>query len=408
MLTSRQCRKRLGGVLTAALLAVAPALSCADVMMLWRSDGLHAVRAGLEAGRSDATPALNAIIRHADEALTRGPYSVVHKTGFRGGDIHDYYSQGPYWWPDPESPDGLPYIRRDGQTNPEKYGDAFDSRRRHDMTRDVTALTLAGYFTGERRYLDHAALQIRTWFITPDTRMNPNMDHAQSIPGRSAGRPPGIIDSRAFVYIIDAALTLHDLGALNDEDLATLQAWFGRMAQWLETSDNGRGERAARNNHGTYYDLQLAAFHWFAGNTEAAARVVDRFCETRIAPQLAADGSQPHELARTRPYHYSLFNLQAMANVMLLARRMQLDTDAAECSIEDGIRRGLAYVAGHPATGMDWPAGPGDNAGRGLYELLVLYHYLAGPDHGRDPALHPRGAFESAMIHLLLPTEPTR
>ena len=408
MLTGRQCWKRLGGVLVAILLGAAPAFACADVMMLWRSDGLQAVRAGLEAGRSDAIPALEAVRLHADEALTRGPYSVVDKTGFRGGDIHDYYSQGPYWWPDPESPDGLPYIRRDGQTNPEKYGDGFDSKRRHDMTRDVTALTLAGYFTGDRRYLEHAAQQIRTWFITPETLMNPNMDFAQSIPGRSAGRPPGIIDSRAFVYIIDAALTLQQLGALNDGDLAALEAWFGRMAQWLETSDNGRGEAAARNNHGTFYDLQLAAFHWFAGNTEAAARVVGRFCETRITPQVAADGSQPHELARTRPYHYSLFNLQAMANMALLARRMQLDTDDADCSIEEGIRRGLAYVAGHPATGKDWPSGPGDPAGKALYELLILYHYLAGTEHGRDPALQPQGAFEDAVIHLLLPTDTTR
>ena len=276
------------------------------------------------------------------------------------------------------------------------------------MTRDVTALTLAGYFTGDRRYLEHAAKQIRTWFIAPETLMNPNMDHAQSIPGRSAGRPTGIIDSRAFVYVIDAALTLHELGVLSDGELAVVESWFGRMAHWLEHSENGQGERAAQNNHGTFYDLQLAAFNWFAGNEEAAAQVVDRFCETRIRPQVADDGSQPAELARTRPYHYSLFNLQAMTNMALLARRMQLDTDAADCSMEDGIRRGLAYIAGQPASGKDWPSGPGDASGETLFQLLVLYHLLSGTDPGRDPALQARGAFDSSVIHLLAPTDTTR
>lgn len=394
-------------MLTASLLALTPMPSCADVMMLWRGEGLDAARIGIEAGRNDATPALEALTRLADEALERGPYSVVDKTGFRGEDIHDYYSQGPYWWPDPESPDGLPYIRRDGQTNPEKYGEGFDSQRRHDMTRDVTALTLAGYLTGERLYLEHAARLIRTWFIAPATRMKPNMDHAQSIPGRSAGRPPGIIDSRAFVYTIDAALTLHQLGALEDGELAALRDWFGRMAHWLEHSENGKGERAAQNNHGTFYDLQLAAFNWFAGNEEAAAQVVDHFCETRITPQVAADGSQPAELARTRPYHYSLFNLQAMTNMALLARRMHLETDAADCSIEDGIRRGLEYVARSPATRLDWPDGSEAAAEERLFELVLIYHFLAGTEPGQSPPPPPAGAFERSVIHLLLPIDPT-
>ena len=397
---ARHHRRRLGAVLAAGLFALAPAPAGAETMMLWRGEGVEAGRTAVEQGRAEAGPALGALIEHADQALARGPYSVVDKTGFRGGDIHDYSSQGPYWWPDPESPDGLPYIRRDGQTNPEKYGDGFDSQRRHDMTRDVTALTLAGYLTGERRYLEHAARQIRTWFIAPATRMNPNMDHAQSIPGRSAGRPPGIIDSRAFVSTIDAALTLHEFGVLDDADLAALKAWFGEMAHWLETSENGLGERAAQNNHGTFYDLQLAAFHWFAGNTEAATRVAESFCAARVSTQVMSDGSQPEELARTRPYHYSLFNLQAMVNVALLARRMGLETDAAECSIEDGIRRGLEFVA-------NWPDGPEEAAAERLFELVLVYHFLAGTDPGQNPPLPPAGAFERSVIHLLLPTDPT-
>jgi hypothetical protein len=399
--------KRPAAMLTAILLGLAPALSCADVMMLWRGDGLQAVKSGIESGRTEALPALDAVTRHAKEALARGPYSVVDKTNFAGDDIHDYYSQGPYWWPDPDSPDGLPYIRRDGQVNPEKYGDGFDSKRRHDMTLDVTALTLAGYFTGDRHYLEHAARQIRTWFIAPETLMNPNMDYAQSIPGRSAGRPAGIIDSRAFVYSIDAALTLHQLDALNDDDLATLKSWFERMAHWLETSEIGQGERAAKNNHGTFYDLQLASFHWFAGNREAARQVIDRFCETRISPQVEPDGSQPLELARTKPYHYSLFNLQAMINMALLARRMQLDTDDPGCSMEDGIRRGLEYVAGRPEATMQWPSGSGNSPAERQFQLQVLYKFLAGPDDGRDPFPRSRDMFQSSVIHLLITTDPT-
>ena len=392
--------------LVAGVVCLLPGLAGADAMMLWRGAPSETARAGQALDGNDATPALAALLAGADEALGRGPYSVVDKTGFRGDDIHDYHSQAPYWWPDPETPDGLPYVRRDGQTNPEKYGDALDSRRRHDMSLDLAALSRAGHFTEDRRYLEHAALLLRTWFIAPATRMNPNMRHAQSIPGRTPGRGAGIIDSRAFVYAVDAALLLRDEGLLGEDELAALRSWFGDFAAWLEASENGRDERAARNNHGTFYDFQLAAFHWFAGNRQAAEDVISRFCAVRIEQQVEADGRQPHELARTRPFHYSVFNLQAMINMALLARRMGLDTNDPDCSIEAGIERGLAFVAERPDSGADWPENPTDPAWRELYELLRVYDHLAGGERFRDALARSGDAFGSSVVNLLLNASP--
>ena len=277
-------------MISVILFFIFPAESNADVMMLWRDDWLQQVRSEMESNPGATHPALDAVIADADLALSRGPYSVTDKTGLpEDQDIHDYYSQAPYWWPDPEKADGLPYIRRDGEVNPDKYSDAFDSKRKSEMVQDVVALTLAGYFTADSRYLDHAARQVRTWFTDSRTAMNPNMQYAQSIPGRSAGRATGIIDSRSFVRIIESASVLHRLHALNDEDMAALKKWFGQLALWLKTSANGVKEGEARNNHGTFYDLQLAVFSWFSGDGHISREIVVRFCDTRVKRQVDAD-----------------------------------------------------------------------------------------------------------------------
>lgn len=386
-----------------------PMVCSADFMMLWNDDWLQQVKSDMESGQAMASPALDSVIRQADLALSRGPYSVTNKTGFpENRDIHDYYSQGPYWWPNPDTADGLPYIRRDGEVNPEKYGDAFDSRRRHDMIEDLTALSLAGFFTGDSRYLDHAAQQIRTWFIDHRTAMNPNMKFAQSIPGRSAGRATGIIDSRSFIRAAESALLLRKLNFLDDKDMVALREWFGRFADWLKTSENGLKEGEAKNNHGTFYDLQLAVFSWFSGDQDTSREVVSRFCERRVRRQVEVDGRMPHEIGRTKPFHYSVFNLQAMLNMALLARRIDEEMLPGHCTDDDRIQRAVEYVAGLGVTGKDWPQQPADPAYEPVFELLLLMHQLTNDASYQDKAMDTGRAFEHSVIHLLLPTQTTR
>lgn len=376
------------------------------MMMLWRDDWLGQVKSELESGQVTTQAALDAVIVKADLALARGPFSVTHKTGFSGDrDIHDYYSQGPYWWPDPESADGLPYIRRDGKVNPEKYGDAFDSNRRHEMVQDVVALTLAGFFTGDSRYLDHAARQIRTWFTDPLTAMNPNMNYAQAVPGRSAGRAAGIIDSRSFIRVAESASLLHKLGSLNEQDMAALRAWFGQLALWLQTSEIGVKEGNAKNNHGTFYDLQVAVFSWFSNDGETAREIVARFCEVRVKQQVKADGRMPHELARTKPFHYTVFNLQAMLNMALFAERLDVKMLPDGCTTDHRIQRAVDYVSGLGPNYRDWPDLSDARVHERAFELLLFMYQLTGDERYHRKAMEASHLFGQSVIHLLIPSQ---
>ncbi len=218
-------------------------------------------------------PALAAAVarlrREAEEALQAGPFSVMDKKAPPpSGDKHDYMSLGPYWWPDPEKPDGLPYIRRDGEVNPE--GDTYDRNPLNAMTAAVETLALAYYLTDHPPYADHAARLLRVWYLDEATRMNPHLEYGQAIPGRTAGRGIGIIDTAQLVRLVDAVGLLGGSRAWTSEDQQSLQAWFRQYLTWLRQSAHGREEARATNNHGTWYDAQVGAFALFVGDERTA------------------------------------------------------------------------------------------------------------------------------------------
>jgi hypothetical protein len=273
------------------------------------------------------TASFAALKRRADKALTVAPRSVTHKTFMpASGNKHDYVSMGPYWWPNPQTSDGLPYVRRDGARNPEVAGNAFDSDRLVAMANDARDLALAHYFTGDKRYAAHAAAVVRIWFLDSATRMNPNLRFGQAIPGIVDGRGTGLIDSRHFWQVIDSAILAHAAGELKDGELAALRQWFREFATWMQESDVGQEEAAAYNNHGMFYDAQLVAFLRFAGDPARARRVAFNATTLRILGQIDRDGNLPHELHRTRPFHYTAFTL--LAAVHLAENAVALDAGA--------------------------------------------------------------------------------
>src|SRR5215813_9686107 len=208
-------------------------------------------------------PAMEALSREADKALKAGPFSVTRKERVApGGDKHDYLSLAPYWWPDPKSKDGLPYIRRDGETNPDsKRG--TDAPLIGEMAGAVETLAIAYYFTGEERYAERAALLIRAWFLDPATKMNPNFRYAQAILGHNEGRGAGLIESRHFIKIVDAVGLLNGSRSWTEKDQQALTAWFREFVKWMRTSSNGIDEAQAKNNHGSWYAAQLACYALF-------------------------------------------------------------------------------------------------------------------------------------------------
>jgi len=295
------------------------------------------------AGDERLAGAMARLREEADAALEAGPFSVMQKEHLPpSGDKHDYMSVGPYWWPDPDAPDGKPYIRRDGRVNPERY--EYDSAPLKAMCEAVETLALAYHLTDRQPYAEHAARLLRTWFLDPDTRMNPHLRFGQAIPGRCTGRGIGIIDTTRLVRLVDAVGMLDGSPAWTDADRRGLEKWFAAYLDWMLQSDYGRAEARTRNNHGTWYDVQVASFALFTGRRELARKVLQEAAARRIASQIEPDGRQPLELARTRSFDYSVMNLQGMFALAILGRCVDVDLWHFRTSDGRSIRQALDWL----------------------------------------------------------------
>jgi hypothetical protein len=291
----------------------------------YNSAALAAARAGATAGDASMTAIVNSLRERGDALLSGGPFTIVHKQHpLPGVDPHDYVSLAPYYWPNPDTPDHLPYIRRDGERNPETR--EFDARIFSAFSEHVWGLALAGYMTGDHRYSQRASELLRTWFIDPDTRMNPNLEHAQFVKGENTGRGTGIIESNRFLNVVDGIglLRASDAGWTAD-DQSRVDTWFRDYLKWMQESRNGKAEAAATNNHGTWYDVQATTYLLFLGDETGARQVVEAAKSKRIAAQIQPDGQMPRELGRTKSWGYSCFNLKALAQLADLGRRVNVD-----------------------------------------------------------------------------------
>lgn len=299
--------------------------------------------------------AYNKLLSSADRALKQPLYSVMDKSlTAASGDKHDYYSFPPYWWPDPSKKDGLPYIRKDGETNPDANSDATDKKRLVAMSNDVSNLALAWYFSQNPAYAQKAREQLVNWFINPQTRMNPNLQYAQAIPGINDGRGIGLIDSRALVEVIDAIELLRPANVISDKEYQQLKQWYGDFYRWMTTSQNGFEEDNWHNNHGTYFDLQAVSFALFSGQIAEAKQRLQITQLRRIANQFDNQGRQMAELERTRPWHYSNFNLEAYNKLGRLGEITGVDV--WNFSLDDhSLRKGYSYVAGFVNSDTPWP-----------------------------------------------------
>jgi hypothetical protein len=290
------------------------------------------------------------VIAAANRYLTRVPQTITafHAARSAGGP-HDFFSEGDYWWADPKNPDG-PYIRRDGESNP---GNFVDHRRALvRLSLEVPALTAAWKLTSDERYAAQARRHLRAWFVDPSTRMTPSLEYAQAIHGIATGRGTGIIDTIHLVEVARAIEVLQRGGALPGAELQPIGAWFADYVRWMTTHPYGIEERDAKNNHGTCWVMQVAAFATVTGDEVQKEMCRVRFKTVLLPTQMAPDGSFPLELARTKPYGYSLFNLDAMATICQIldgpaATRPHDDRRLWTFELPDGrgMRRALAFMA---------------------------------------------------------------
>jgi hypothetical protein len=280
-------------------------------------------------------------------------YSVMNKAQIPpSGDKHDYLSQAPYWWPDPSKPNGLPYIRRDGERNPE-LNRISDSHEMDLLIEEAETTALAYFFTGDEKYAWHAAQLIRTWFIDPKTRQNPNLKFGQGIPGITTGRGIGLIETRELYRIIDAAILLEESKSWTANDRDQLKKWFADFLEWMLESELGKDEADEKNNHGTYYDVQIIAYALFAGRPEIARRQIE-VTKERIKSQLETDGSQPHELARTLSWGYVNMNLLGFFTIARLAENVNVDLWNFETGDGKSIRKAFDWLVPFVKNEKSW------------------------------------------------------
>lgn len=291
----------------------------------------------------------------AEFALSQGPFSVTYKTIIPpSGDKHDYISIGPYWWPNPDTEDGLPYIRKDGVVNPEvnKYR---DKRELYDFTHLSIVLALAYYFTKEERFAQKVSEWFSVWFLEDSTKMNPNFKYAQGIPGISKGRGIGLIEARHFRLIIETVELIKDSKSFDDDLNDGLYNWFSDYFRWLTTSEEGLDESGSKNNHGSWYDAQAISIALFIGNKEYASNKIDEVKINRIENQIEYDGKQPHELARTKSLSYSTFNLEALLAIAVEADKMDIDLWNYSRPNKGSLRKAVDYLIPFYLKMEPWP-----------------------------------------------------
>lgn len=293
------------------------------------------------------------VLQQADKYMSESPITVTQAFCERSaGSTHDFYSEGDYWWPDLKHPDG-PYIQKDGQSNPNNF-----SAHRHAMVRfsEITAtLTSAWLLTNNKAYAQQAVNHLNAWFVDSTSRMNPNMLYAQAIFGKVTGRGIGLIDAYHLVEVAQSAKLLINNGLLEAENAQQITNWFGSFLQWMTSHPYGIDEMNAKNNHGTCWLATAASMANVVGNQEFRQTFIQRFKTVLLPSQMANDGSFPLELRRTKPYGYSLFNIDAMCNVAQILSTpddnlFAFTTDSGKC-----LQKGMEFIFPYIADKSTWP-----------------------------------------------------
>ncbi len=286
------------------------------------------------------------IMEEAEWAMQQSPETITSKTCDRSeGGINDFYSEGDYWWPNPEDPDG-PYIRRDGETNPENFVDHRLLMIR--FSKIVGSLGSAYIHTNDEKYAAKAFDHVRAWFVNPETMMNPNLLYAQAIKGIVSGRGIGIIDTIHLMEVAQGIKRMQQASTVDKQELEVIKQWFNDYITWLTTHPYGLKEMKAKNNHGTCWVMQVASFASLTENEEVLTMCRDRYKTVLLPNQMGEDGSFPLEMSRTKPYGYALFNLDAMATVCQILStekdNLWAYTSEAGLSIKDGVEFMFPYI----------------------------------------------------------------
>jgi hypothetical protein len=293
-----------------------------SLIMLTAEDGVR-IRRAIPKASGRSAERLGQLHSMADKQLTQGPWSVAaHRPPNTNFDPHEYYSEGPYFWPDPKNPKG-PYIRRDGERNPDRF-----LHNRNDLGAMATAVLTLGIGThlfDDMRYAKHAAQILSIWFVDPQSHMNPDLEHGQAVRGVNDGRGTGLIDTVSLIHCSQGILLLEKAGKLDPSLAQSLRQWFSSFLTWMTTSEKGKKEGKSGNNHATWWTAQVAAYATLTGNVRALDMAWEQYRTYLVPEEIQPDGSCPREEARTNSLSYSVFNADAFSTLCRIAQSFGVD-----------------------------------------------------------------------------------
>src|SRR6266487_811488 len=295
------------------------------------------------------------LLAQADYYLTKKPDSVMEKKQIpSSGDKHDFLSLSPYYWPDATKPNGLPYIYRDGERNPE-VNSIPDGRNMAEMIRRVKILSVAYYFTDNILYASKASELLRVWFLNSNTHMNPNLQHSELILGKNSGSHSGIIAGIYFPDLIDAIGLIQDSLFWTEHDQQGIELWFDKYLEWLLNSDFGKKESRTLNNHRTWFDVQVSSIALFLNKTEITRDILKNNIDKLIGAKIQPDGTQPFEIHRRTSLDYYIFDLLAFFNLAKIGDHIGFDLWDYKTRQGSGLQKGLDYLLPYALGKKTWP-----------------------------------------------------
>ena len=316
---------------------------------------LEAEKTRLKNDNRKAVQSYSKLIKRADKLLNNEAFSVVNKTGIPPSkDKHDYISIGPYWWPNPETDDGLPYIRKDGEINPEARNNYTDFVENENFLRAIKDLSNAYYLSDNLNYGKRALDLINVWFLNSETKMNPHLNYGQSIPGKNDGRCFGIIEFGGITEVVKFLELAKDNNLLDKKTEEGMFNWLTKYSNWLQNSKLGIEESTRKNNHGTHYDVQLLNILLYLNRIDEVKTHLSTITKARIFSQIEPDGSQPKELARTKSFSYSVMNLHGFLELARLGQKVGVNLWDVESKDGRSIKKGYQYMLPYLINEKKW------------------------------------------------------
>ena len=305
---------------------------------------LEQLKAGYNKGDKQVVQYIESFEKTAAKYMKMAPLTVTAKKILPPSkDPRDYMTLSPYWWPDSTKVDGLPYIRKDGERNPEVY--EYPERENADLLGDATlCLGVLYYITGKEEYAQPCANLLRTWFTDPKLGMNPNMNYAQHVPGMKSMRGSGFIDSRRFSRALGVAKLIEGSSAWTPADKKKLDDWATAFCYWMENSSQGQRESKAENNHGLWYETIHLMVLAYLDRTDRIKEVTQQSILPKIGAQIADDGSLPEELKRTLSLHYSTFVLEALMEANQITSQVGINLWTTPAPNGKKVSQALAYL----------------------------------------------------------------